>query len=67
MKEAKKELGKAFLNLANMVLVVYLLGNYLNKNSVNYFILFLIIYGILSLYYIGFYLIKEGSNECNGD
>ena len=45
MKEAKKELGKAFLNLANMLLVLYLLGYYLTN------------------YFVGFYLIKEGSNE----
>ncbi len=63
MKEAKKELGKAFLSLANMLLVLYLLGYYLTQAKVNIFMVFLIIYIIVSLYYVGFYLIKEGSNE----
>ena len=63
MREAKKELGKALLNLANMLLVIYLLGYYLTKEHINIFIVFLILYGVLSLYFIGFYLIKEGSNE----
>ena len=63
MKEAKKELGKALFNLANMLLVLYLLGYYLQQEKINFFVVFMIIYAIGSLYYIGFVLIKEGSNE----
>ena len=64
MTEAKKELGKALLSLANMLLVVYLLGNYLSQTKINFFIVFFIIYVIFAIYFAGFYLIKEGSDEC---
>jgi len=63
MKEAKKELGKAFLNLANMILVVYLLGKYLSNSNFSFWIVFLIVYIIVSLYFASFYLIKEASDE----
>jgi len=63
MKDAKKELGKAFLNLANMILVVYLLGKYLNSENFSLWIVFLIVYVVVSLYFAGFYLIKEASDE----
>ena len=63
MREAKKELGKAFLNLANMLFVLYLLGYYLKKENINFFVLFLLIYAIISFYVAGFYLIKEASDE----
>jgi len=63
MKEAKKELGKAFLNLANMILVVYLLGKYLSNSNFSFWIVFLIVYIIVSFYFAGFYLIKEASDE----
>jgi len=63
MKEAKKELVKSFLNLANMILVVYLLGKYLSNSNFSFWIVFLIIYIIVSLYFAGFYLIKEASDE----
>jgi len=63
MNEAKKELGKAFLNLANMFLILFLFNTYLQKSEINYFVVMLISYAIGSLYFAGFYLIKEGSNE----
>ncbi len=63
MNEAKKELGKSLMSLSNMLFVLYLLGNYLSKTKINFFVVFLILYIILSLYCVGFYLIKEGSYE----
>jgi len=63
LKEAKKELGKTLMNLTNMLFVLYLLGNYLSKTKINFFIVFVILYIVLSFYYIGFYLTKEGSDE----
>ncbi len=63
MTEAKKELGKTLLNLANMVLVLFLFNTYLQKNNINIPFIFITLYGILSLYFMGFYLIKESSNE----
>jgi len=63
LSEAKKELGKAFLNLANMLLVVYLLGNYISSEHINFFVIFFILYIVVAFYFAGFYLIKEGSDE----
>ena len=63
MREAKKELGKALLNLANMILVLFLFNTYLQKNSINIPFVFLTLYGIFSIYFVGFALIKEASNE----
>ena len=63
MREAKKELGKALLNLANMILVLFLFNTYLQKNNINIPFVFLTLYGILSIYFVGFVLIKEASNE----
>jgi len=63
MREAKKELGKALLSLANMVLVLFLFNTYLQKNNINIPFVFLTLYGILSIYFVGFVLIKEASHE----
>ena len=63
MTEAKKELGKAFLNLANMILVLFLFNTYLQKNNINIPFVFITIYGIFSIYFIGFFLIKEANDE----
>jgi len=63
MKEAKKELGKAFLNLANMILVLFLFNTYLQKNDINIPFVFVTLYGIGSVYFIGFQLIKEANDE----
>ena len=63
MKEAKKELGKALLSLANMILVLFLFNTYLQKDSISIPFVFATLYGILSIYFVGFVLIKEASNE----
>jgi len=63
MKEAKKELRKAFLNLANMILVLFLFNTYLQKDNINIPFVFVTLYGICSIYFIGFQLIKEANDE----
>jgi hypothetical protein len=50
LREAKKEFAKALLNLANMLLVLYLLGTYLQKNEISIPFVFLTLYGIGGLY-----------------
>jgi len=59
--KAKEELGKALLNLANMLTVLFLFNTYLQKEQINFWVVMALIYAILSLYWIGFYLIKESS------
>jgi Ca2+/Na+ antiporter len=59
--KAKEELGKALLNLANMLTVLFLFNTYLQKEQINFWIVMVLIYAIVSLYWIGFYLIKENS------
>ena len=63
MKKAKEELGKAFLNLANLLLVLFLLNTYLQKENINFGLLFFFVYVILGIYYVGYYLIKENEND----
>ena len=63
MKKAKEELGKAFFNLANLLLVLFLLNTYLQKENINFGLLFFFIYVILGIYYVGYYLIKENEND----
>ena len=63
MKKAKEELGKSFFNLANLLLVLFLLNTYLQKENINFGLLFFFIYIILGIYYVGYYLIKENENE----
>jgi len=63
LREAKRELGKAFLNLANMILVLFLFNTYLQKENINIPFVFFTLYGIGGLYYLGYSLIKENSNE----
>ena len=63
MKKAKEELGKAFLNLANLLLVLFLLNTYLQKENINFALLFFFIYVIIGIYYVGYHLIKENSDE----
>jgi len=63
MKKAKEELGKAMLSLANLLLVLFFVNTYLQKEHINPFLALLIIYGIGSIYWVGFYLIKESANE----
>jgi len=63
LREAKKEFGKALLNLANMFLVLFLFNTYFQKQDIDLFIVMLFIYATLSVYFVGFWLIKEGSDE----
>jgi len=44
MQKAKEELGKTLLNLANLLLVLFLLNTYLQKENINFALLFFFIY-----------------------
>ena len=63
MKKAKEELGKAFLNLANLLLVLFLLNTYLQKENINFGFVFFFIYVIVGIYRSGYILIKESEDE----
>jgi len=63
MNKAKEELGKTLLNLANLLLVLFLLNTYLQKEDINFGLLFFFIYVILGIYRSGYILIKESEND----
>ncbi len=63
MKKAKEELGKAFFNLANLLLVLFLLNTYLQKENINFGFVFFFIYVIVGIYRSGYILIKESEDE----
>jgi len=51
------------LNLANLLLVLFLFNTYLQKAQVNAIVVLLIVYSVVSLYWLGFHLIKESADE----
>ena len=63
ISKAREELGKGLITLANMLLVLFLLNTYLQKENINYWIIFLSVYGIGAIYFIGYNLIKENCDE----
>ena len=54
-----EELGKTLLNLANLIMVVFLFNTYLQKDNINFFFVMFAMYGIFSIYYIGYILINK--------
>ena len=63
ISKAREELGKGLITLANMLLVLFLLNTYLQKENINYWVVFGAIYGIGSVYLIAYNLIKENCYE----
>ena len=61
--KAREELGKGLITLANMLLVLFLLNTYLQKDIINYWVVFGSIYAIWGVYFLGYNLIKENCNE----
>ena len=60
------EVGKGLINFANMLLVLFVLNTYLQKDDVNYFLVFGLLYASLNLYYVGYRLntfVKDKEKE----
>ena len=54
-----EEFGKSLMNVANLTLVLFLFNTYMQKNEFNYFFVLFSLYGISSLYYVGYTLINK--------
>jgi len=50
------EVGKGIINFSNMLLVLFVLNTYLQKDDVNYFLVFGLLYASINLYYVGYRL-----------
>ena len=61
--EGLKEVGKAFLTLANLFLVVFFLNNYLQKSNYSSIGVILSIYTVAMLYYTGYKAINIGDKN----
>jgi hypothetical protein len=46
-----------------MLLVLFLINTYLQKDIINYWVVFGSIYAIWGVYFLGYNLIKESCNE----
>ncbi len=63
MNEGLKEVGKGFITLANLLFVLFLLNTYIQKSNFNVLIVLSLIYGVMSLYYVGYILVNRGNKE----
>ena len=61
--EGLKEVGKALLSLANLILVLFLLNTYMQKDSFSIMGVILSFYGVGILYYYGYFFINKGANN----
>jgi hypothetical protein len=61
--EGLKEVGKGFITLANLLLVLFLLNNYLQKDDYDIFGVAYAIYCIIGLYIAGYFAINVGDKE----
>jgi len=61
--EELKELGKSLYQLANMLIVLSFINVYLQKESLDIFIIISFVYGIGFIYFMGYLFIKRSSNE----
>ena len=59
--KAKEKLGETIMTLANLVLVLFLFNTYMQKDSYNFLVVVLSLYGIINLYALGYTLIKQAN------
>jgi hypothetical protein len=62
--EGLKEVGKGLITLANLVLVLFLLNNYLQKDGFSMIGVMLSIYAIVMLYITGYTAVNKGEKSC---
>jgi len=58
--EGLKEVGKGFITLANLVLVLFLLNTYLQKQDFNIVGVLLALYAVVMLYISGYTVVNKG-------
>ena len=63
MNEGLKEIGKGLINLANLMFVLFLVNNYMQKEDFTIIGIFAILYGVFMSYYYGYLLINKGNKN----
>lgn len=61
--EGLKEIGKGLITLSNLILVLFLFNTYMQKEDFNLIGVLLTIYGVVTFYYYGYYLINKGNKD----
>ncbi len=61
--EGLKEIGKGLITLANLVLVLFLFNTYMQKDDFNIVGVISTLYGVVSLYYVGYILVNKGEKN----
>ena len=64
INEGLKEVGKGFITLANLVLVLFLLNTYLQKQDFSTIGIILSLYSVIMLYITGYKMINRGGIWC---
>lgn len=59
-----KEVGKSFLTLANLILVLFLLNTYLQKQDFSIIGVMLSLYAVVMLYVSGYTMVNKGDTQC---
>jgi ABC-type transport system involved in cytochrome c biogenesis permease subunit len=54
-----EKLGESFMTLANLILVLFLFNTYMQKEDFSLSMVFIYLYGIVSLYYYGYKMINR--------
>ena len=62
--EGLKEVGKGFITLANLILVLFLLNTYLQKQDFAIIGIILSLYAVIMLYVSGYTMINKGDTKC---
>ena len=62
--EGLKEVGKGFIALGNLILVLFLLNTYLQKEDFDIIGILLSLYAVIMLYTTGYTAIKKGEGQC---
>ena len=63
MNKGLEKLGESFMNLANLILVLFLFSTYMQKEDFSIVMVFVYLYGIISLYYYGYQLINKAQKK----
>ncbi len=58
-----KEVGKGFITLANLILVLFLFNNYMQKDDFNLLGVIFTLVSILLLYILGYKFVNKGDEE----
>ncbi len=61
MNEGLKEIGKGLITLANLILVLFLINNYMQKSDFSIVGVLFTLYATSMSYFLGYFLINKGN------